>query len=35
MRTLFRTERQTLIFLIACLPAGTLPILFGIVPNIG
>jgi hypothetical protein len=34
MKTFFRTERP-LIFVLACLPAGTLPILFGIVPNIG
>lgn len=35
MKTVFRSDRTSLIFVIACLPAGTLPILFGIVPNIG
>ena len=35
MKTIFRTDRQALIFVLACLPAGTLPIVFGIVPNIG
>ena len=35
MPTLFRSDRTALVFVLACLPAGTLPILFGIVPNIG